>query len=100
LLTSDGDTENKVAKAVPFGLLLVVILVLFGRYSYSTDIAGGLYEIDVTLASEDKTGVHPQPAHIVRAVDEGIFLVLQSAPGNLAFVKKDTVKMLSKKIEK
>ena len=91
--------ENKIAKSVPLGLFLVAMLIMYGRYTYRVDIAGGPFDTQVTLSSDSKPEASAQPARIVRTIDDGMFLILASAPDRIVFVKKDAVKMIARKAE-
>lgn len=79
---------------------LMVFIVMFGNFRSHIDVASRQFEVEVTLASEDKAAALPRPAHLVRAVDDGMFLILQDAPDRIAFVSKDKVKILSKKVQR
>lgn len=79
---------------------LMVFIVMFGNFRGHTDVRGDQFSVDVTLASDDKTPNPPRPARLVRAIDDGFFLIFQDAPDRIAFVRKDGVKMLSRKVQK
>jgi hypothetical protein len=78
---------------------LIVFIVMFGNFRGHTDASSDHFEMEVTLASDEKIPSLPRPAHLVRAVDDGMFLILRDAPDRIAFVSKDEVKILSKKLQ-
>ena len=99
----DDWSEQSAGKQGVIGLSIIglmVFIVMFGNFRGHTDAGGGEFGVEVTIASDDKTASTPRPAHLVRAIDDGFFLVLQDAPDRVAFVRKDGVKMLSKKMQK
>jgi hypothetical protein len=98
-LSAKLTLENKIAKSVPLGMVLVVMLIMYGRYTYRVDIAEGAFDTQITLSSDSKAETAAQPARIVRTIDDGMFLILQSAPDRIVFVKKDVVKMIARKTE-
>lgn len=77
---------------------LIVFIVVFGSASARWDTKTGRYEMDVQLAADDKTPSPPRSAHVVRAIDDGLFLIFQDAPDHIAYVRKESVKMLSEKL--
>jgi hypothetical protein len=82
-------------------LLMMALMVMFGNYMYWRDVGSRQFDTVVTLSSDEKTAAAvPHSAHILRAVDEGIFLILKEAPDRVVFVKKDTVKMLAMTVRK
>ncbi len=81
-------------------LALIVFIVVYGNAHAHADVGAGRYELEVTLAGGDKTPSPPRPAHLVRAIDEGLFLVFQDSPDRIAFVRKDEAKMISERIPK
>ena len=85
-------------------LVLMALLVMFGSYSYWGDVAGNQFETELTITSDDKAASDaatvPQAAHLVRAIDEGMFVVFKEVPGRIVFVRKDAVKTLSRNVRK
>jgi hypothetical protein len=79
---------------------LIVLILMFGNFYYSVQVTARQFETEVTLAPDNKAESRPKPAHIVRAIDNGFFMILQDAPDRVVFVKKDTVIMLSMKVQK
>jgi hypothetical protein len=100
---SDDWSKQSAGKQGVIGLSimgLMVFIVMFGNFRGHTDVGGGQFGVEVTLTSDDKTPSLPRPARLVRAIDDGFFLILQDAPDRIAFVRKDGVRMLSKKVQK
>ena len=62
---------------------LLVFIMMFGNFCGHMAVRAWQFEVEVTLATNDKTPSLPQPAHLVRAIDDGFFLILQSAPDAL-----------------
>ena len=79
---------------------LMVFIVMFGNFSGHAAMIEDHFETEVTLASDEKTPNPPRPAHLVRAIDDGVFLIFPEAPDRIAFVRKEEVKILSKKVQK
>lgn len=95
------DSKERMAAQTWIGLVFVglsLLIMMFGSFLYRAAVSGSQFETEVTLAPDGKTETRPQHAHIVRAIDGGIFMVLQDAPDRIVFVKKDAVLMLSKKV--
>ena len=96
----EGSKERRDAQAW-IGLVflgLALMIMMFGGFCYRAMVSGSQFETEVTLALDGKIASRPQSAHIVRAIDNGIFMVLQDAPDHVVFVKKDAVVMMSKKV--
>lgn len=78
----------------------VLLIWMFGNFFYRAQVTVNQFETEVTFAPEGKTEGRPQPAPLVRAIDNGFFMVLPDAPDRVVFVKKDAVIMLSIKVRK
>jgi hypothetical protein len=99
----DDWSKHSTGKQGIIGLCIIglmVFMVTFGNFRRHTDVRGDQFGVEVTLASEDKTPSPPRPARMVRAIDDGFFFIFQDAPDRIAYVRKDGVKMLSRKVQK
>jgi len=96
-----SDDWSKAGKQGVLGLSIIglmIFIVMFGNFRGHTDVRGDQFGVEVTLASDDKTPSPPRPARLVRAIDDGFFLIFQDAPDRIAFVRKEGVRTLSKKV--
>jgi hypothetical protein len=101
--SSDAQAQQDSRKQRGMGLSiagLVIFLIMFGNFSGHVAVRAWQFEVEVKLATDDKTASLPRPAHLVRAIDDGFFLIFQDAPDRIAFVRKDAVNMLSRKVQK
>jgi hypothetical protein len=101
--TGDDLSKQSTGKHGVLGLSIIglmIFIVMFGNFRGHTDVRGDQFGVDVTLASDDKTPTPARPARLVRAIDDGFFLIFQDAPDRIAFVRKEGVKMLSRKVQK
>lgn len=107
---TSGDLKKSGSNAQRFiGLAVIglgIFVFIFGNYRYHTDISGSQFETEVVFDSgkkaDDATSAVDalQPAHLVRVIDEGVFLILNSAPDRVIFLKKDSLKMLAQKVQR
>jgi hypothetical protein len=96
-----GKTSAQAIASVFFIVVIMMgLMVMFGNYMYWRDVESSRFDTEVTLASEDKTPSPPRSARLLRAVDEGLFLVLKDSPDRVVFIRKDDVKAISMDVRK
>lgn len=97
-----GKTSPKAGGFIFFIVVIMMgLMVMFGNYMYWREVGSTQFDTEVTFASsEDKAPGPTRTAHLLRAVDEGLFLVLKDAPDRIVFVRKDDVKTLSMNVRK
>ena len=101
LFRENGEKREPVPRRVGLAVFGFFLLIqMFGNFFYRSTARLNEFETEVTFAADGKSEATPQPAHLVRAIDSGFFLVLQAAPDRIVFVKKDAVVMLSMKVRK
>jgi hypothetical protein len=81
-------------------IIMMRLMIMFGNYMYWRDVGSSQFDTEVTLGSDKEAAELPHSAHVLRAVDEGLFLVWKETPGQVVFVKKDAVKMLAQNVRK
>jgi len=73
---------------------LTIFIILYGNSSFQLDAARTNFETEITTAQAD----HSEQVHVLRSIDEGVFLIKQESPDEIVFVKKDEIKTQIKKL--
>jgi hypothetical protein len=77
-ITTAGSTAQGMIGVAAIGL--IYFITVFGNYHYRLNLEASQFEMEVTFKPEDKTPSPPESAHLVRAIDDGLFLVFKDAP--------------------
>jgi len=91
----DGADEKHTRVIALAAVGILVFVTLFGNVRAHLDAAQSRFDIAITLTSE--TGPKPEirKARLVRAIDAGLLLVFEDAPGQLAYARNETVRTIA-----
>jgi len=93
---ADDAARERATRAISFGVLgLIVFVTMLGAAHASLALRSGAFDTDIILTGEGATPSPVRPAHVVRVIDKGLLVVFRDAPGRIAFVRHEVVRVLS-----
>ncbi len=92
---SDEDSEESRWMAISIATLgLLVFVTMLGGAQSILAMRSTEFGTMITMSGEGATAT-PRPAHLVRAIDNGLLVVFRDAPRRIAWVRNDAIRLLS-----
>jgi len=93
---ADDAARDRETRAISFGILgLLVFVTMLGAAHATLAMRSSAFDTELTLTGEGAAPSPPRPAHVVRVIDKGLLVVFRDAPGRIAFVRNEMVRVLS-----